>query len=74
MTPRKKVTSGATSKGKAKAIVGGMTSKWINNQLFAEGTASATLQEFVSIQSPQQQENQLFQMLWEIKEQMKEQQ
>jgi len=43
MTPRKKVTSGATSKGKAKAIDRGMTSKWINNQLFAEGTASATL-------------------------------
>jgi len=74
MTLRKKVTGGTTFKEKAKATVGGTTSKRINNQPLAEGTASATLQESsVGTQPLQQQEDQLFQMLWKM-EQMKEKQ
>ena len=75
MVPHKKVIGGATSKGKAKATAEGATSEQINNQPFTGGTAFATLQELsVGTQPPQQHENQLFQMLREMKEQMKEQQ
>ena len=73
MAPRKKVIGDATSKEKTNATARGAASKGINNQPFMESTAFATLQESsVSTQPPQQQENQLFQMFWEMKEQMKE--
>jgi len=39
MAPRKKVTGGATSKGKAKATAGGTTSKRIKIQPNADGAA-----------------------------------
>ena len=45
MGPHKKVIGGTTSKGKDKTTAGGAASKRINNQPFAKGTTSATLQE-----------------------------
>ena len=75
MALRKKLIDGAIFKGKDKAIVRGTTSKQINNQPLGKGTASATSQDpSVGTQPPQQQEDQLFQMLHEMKKQIKKQQ
>ena len=75
MAPRKQVTSCVTSKGKVKATTGGTASKLTSNQLLTEGTASALSQEpSSSSHPPQQQENQLFQMLRKMKEQIKKHQ
>ena len=69
MALRKKVISGTTSKGKSKMTARGENSKQISNQPFTKGTAYATLQEQpVSTQVLQQHEDQLFQMLREMKE------
>ena len=70
MAPSKKVTNCVTFKGKAKATAGGTTSKQINSQPLAEGTASATSQKSsVGTQPPQQEEGPLFQMLQEMEQQ-----
>jgi len=61
MAPRKRLTGGTTSKGKAKAITGGTTSKLINNQSLADGTASILSREpTTSSQPSQQQKDQSF--------------
>ena len=64
-----------TSKGKAKTTVVGVTSKRSSNQPFTDGTTSATLQEpSLGTQPLQQHKDQLFQMLRQMKEKMKDQQ
>jgi len=74
MAPRKQVISGTTSKGKAKATTRGTTYKPIDNLLLAEGTTSISSWEPTASSQPSPlQEDQLFQMLREMKEQMKEQ-
>jgi len=75
MAPRKKIIKWLNFHGKGPATAEGTTSKRINNQPLAKGTASVTLHEpSIGTQPPQQQEDHLFQMLREMKEQMKEQQ
>jgi len=69
MVPRKRITDGATSKGKAKATIGGMTSKPTNNQPRIEDTDSISPHESSTSRQPSQpQEDQLFQMLYGMKE------
>ena len=64
-----------SSKGKVKMTTGVTTSKLTRNQPIPKGITSASSQEPSTIShSFQQPENQLFQKLREMKEQMKEQQ
>jgi len=75
MAPRKRTIDSATSKGKVIATTGGTTSRPTSNQPRAEGTGSISLPEpSTSVRPSQLQENQLFQMLYEMKEQMKKRQ
>jgi len=74
MVPQKWIVNGA-SKGKAIATTGGMTPPPTNNQPHAKDTGSFSPQEpSASVQPSSKWEDQLFQMLYEMREQIKEQQ
>jgi len=74
MAPQKQIASDATSKGKAITTTGGKASLPTNNQPHTEDTDSISPQELsADVQLSQQREDQLLQMLYEMREQMKEQ-
>ena len=75
MAPRKRITNGATSKGKVTATTEGKAYLPTNNQSHTKDTDSISPQELsVDVQSSQQQEDKLLHMLYEMRKQMKEQQ
>jgi len=73
MAPRKGIVNCAASKGKAVATTGRTVPILINNQPHAEDIDSFSLQgPLADVQAWQKREYQLHQMLYEMKEEMKE--
>ena len=72
MAPNKRIIDDTTSKSKAKLTTRGMTSEPTNNQPLMEGVASISPQKSsVSAHPSKQKDDQLFQMLHEMRSRRK---